>query len=65
MCPPRRPSPGSHPPITSSWLRLFLIFSQPPERFPGSYGQSSRLATMPSSPFSSLAANSRFPPPSL
>jgi hypothetical protein len=39
----------SHP-ITNSWSWLIRILRQAPERWPGSYRQSSRLATIPSNP---------------
>ncbi len=59
----RLPSPGSHPTIVNSSRCLFLSFSQPRERRPGSYGQSSRLATIPSRPCYALAASSTWPSP--
>src|SRR3954470_11693272 len=62
-CPARRPSPAAPPPITSSCRRVFLTFSHVPPRRPGSYGESSRLQTIPSRFCSALAASSRSPPP--
>ncbi len=59
----RRPSPGSQPPITSSWRPTFLTFSQLVERAPGSYGESRRFATSPSRPCCAVAASTSEPLP--
>ena len=45
------PSPGFQPPTTTSWRWKFLTFRQSGDRLPGWYGESSRLATMPSRPW--------------
>ena len=55
--------PGSQPPTTTSALRTFFTFSQPCERRPGTYGQSSRLAMMPSSPWAREASSRPAPLP--
>ena len=59
----RRPSPGSQPPITTSASRTFLTLTQPCARLPGVYGQSSRLAMIPSSPFARDASSIAAPSP--
>ena len=45
------PLPGFQPATTTSWRSRFLTFSQLPVLAPGSYLESSRFATTPSSPF--------------
>ena len=63
MPPARRPWPGRQPPTTTDCARTFFTLRHSGLRTPGRYGESSLLATMPSSPFSRLAASTRSPPP--
>src|SRR3954471_3581404 len=63
MPPARRPFPGRQPPTTTDWVRKFLTLTHSGPRTPGRYGESSRLATTPSSPVSRPAAAMLFPPP--
>ena len=59
------PSPGSHPPMTTSWEGRFLTLIQAEERRAGLWqGESSRLATIPSSPCAAVASSSAAPSPS-
>ncbi len=49
--------------MTSSWRLWFLTLTHAPLRRPGSYFESSFLATTPSSPALELAASIAWPPP--
>ena len=57
MVPARRPSPGVHPPMSTSTVVLNGFLIQYRERTPAWYGASTRLATTPSRPSWAEAAS--------
>jgi hypothetical protein len=59
--PARRPSPGFHPAMTTSTVLISGVLIQYRDRAPGWYGESSRLATTPSSPCSAAASSRSLP----
>ena len=56
MLPDRLPAPSVQPPMTTSWVRTFLILIHASLRLPSRYGAARRFAMTPSSPASLVGA---------